>query len=71
MTKKEHIQIETYELVLNHYIDTDGRKIKIDEPIITQYIVSHYAPKTIVINEMLNRLSSYVLQMVVKEEKEE
>lgn len=55
---------EEYTLVLKHEYTVDGKKYQIDRPIYVRYVVqpdlNH--PNAVVINEMIEKLSNYVLE---------
>lgn len=56
--------IETYRLVLTHHmVDKEtGERIKLDEPICTEYVIDHtYGGVPILLNRMFDELKSYAL----------
>lgn len=57
---------EVYKLTFEHYIvDNDGEKVRIDEPISTQYVVCMKNGISIpmVLNSMIERMRNYLLEM--------
>lgn len=57
---------EVYKLTLEHYIvDDDGEKIRIDEPVTTQYVVcmKDGISIPIVLNYMIEKMKKYLLEM--------
>lgn len=70
--------IEQYRLVLMHeIIDSDGHRHQMEEPIICNYCQTSMdmammgeRRSAIVVNEMLRRLSDYVLKQVEEREEE-
>lgn len=57
---------EIYKLTLEHYIiDNDGKKVRIDEPISTQYIVcmKDGISIPIVLNSMIEKMRNYLLEL--------
>lgn len=67
-----NMTIERYRLTLEHeYIDSNGKVHKIEDPIRTDYniIMGESNPPTVVIiNEMLERLKYYMLNIINREE---
>ena len=59
--------IETYRLVLTHHmVDKEtGERIKLDEPICTEYVIDHtYGGVPILLNRMFDELKAYTLSRV-------
>ena len=60
--------IERYRLILTHeYIDDDGEAHKIEKPICTDYSImpdEHTLPVPVIINEMMEKLKSFMLNSV-------
>ena len=61
------IPTERYTLILKHeYIDEEGNKHELDEPVIVTHIM--YVPQfgyvSAVINDMIEQMRHYVLQMI-------
>ena len=57
---------EVYKLTLEHYIvDDDGRKVHIDEPISTQYVVcmNNGISIPVVLNNMIAKMRTYLLEL--------
>lgn len=57
---------EVYKLTFEHYIvDNDGKKVNIDEPISTQYVVFMKDGISIptVLNSMIERMRNYLLEI--------
>lgn len=64
--------VETYELVLKHYMqDDDGSKFEIEEPRVAKYVMADAGPIELrggrymgkyIVNEILNRLRDAVLR---------
>lgn len=56
--------IETYRIVLTHYIvdKTTGERIKLDEPICVEYVIDRtYGSGPILLNRMFDELKAYAL----------
>ena len=61
---------EGYKMVLTHYIvDSDtGKRIVIDEPIITEQVFDRsYGGSPIILNRMFNEMKEYTLNRMAKE----
>lgn len=57
---------EVYKLTLEHYIvDDDGKKVHVDEPVTTQYVVcmKNGISIPIVLNFMIEEMKTYLLEM--------
>ena len=57
---------EVYKLTFEHYIvDNDGKKVRIDEPISTQYVmcVNNGISIPVVLNNMIAKMRNYLLEM--------
>ena len=57
---------EVYKLTFEHYIiDNDGKKVRIDEPISTQYVVcmNNGISIPIVLNSMFEKMRKYLLEI--------
>ena len=57
---------EVYKLTLEHYIvDDDGKKVHIDEPVTTQYVVcmKNGISIPIVLNFMIEEMRTYLLEI--------
>ena len=57
---------EVYKLTFEHYIiDNDGKKVRIDEPISTQYVVcmKDGISIPIVLNSMFTKMKNYLLEL--------
>lgn len=69
--KGENMTVERYRLILAHeYIDEKNVVHKLEEPICTDYsIVSGESspPKSVIINEMLERLRRFILDSMKQE----
>ena len=60
---------EQYTLMLLHeYVDSDGKVVQLDLPIKAQYVLAPvdgtYVPRVVLINEMLEKMSQYILNNV-------
>ena len=71
------ISMEQYRLVLTHeIIDSNGNRHQIEEPIICNYCPTSMdmamggRRSTIIVNEMLRKLSDYMLKQVEEREEE-
>lgn len=74
---KTRISMEQYRLVLTHeIIDSNGNRHQIEEPIICNYCPTSMdmamggRRSTIIVNEMLRKLSDYMLKQVEEREEE-
>ena len=74
---KTRISMEQYRLVLTHeIIDSNGNSHQIEEPIICNYCPTSMdmamggRRSTIIVNEMLRKLSDYMLKQVEEREGE-
>ena len=74
---KTRISMEQYRLVLTHeIIDSNGNRHQIEEPIICNYCPTSMdmamggRRSTIIVNEMLRKLSDYMLKQVEEREGE-
>ena len=68
---RKTIPYEIYTLTLEHeYVDDDGKRIKLDEPIKTCYMAMKdrvvNPPVSIVINDMMDKMKAYMLHEVSK-----
>jgi len=57
---------EVYKLTFEHYIvDNDGKKVRIDEPISTQYVmcVNNDISIPVVLNNMIAKMRTYLLEL--------
>lgn len=57
---------EVYKLTFEHYIvDEDGKKVRIDEPISTQYVmcVNNGISIPVVLNNMIAKMRNYLLEI--------
>ena len=57
---------EVYKLTFEHYIvDNDGKKVRIDEPISTQYVmcVNNGISIPVVLNNMIAKMRTYLLEL--------
>ena len=63
--------IERYRLTLEHeYIDGNGERHKIEDPIRTDYsvMVDEFAPpKAVIVNEMIEKLKHFMLNIIYQE----
>ena len=63
--------IERYRLTLEHeYINDEGKVYKIEDPIRTDYsvVVDRLAPpKAIIVNEMIEKLKHFMLNIIYQE----
>ena len=63
---------EIYKLTFEHYIldDEDGKKVRIDDPISVQYVISmpDGVSLPIVINNMIEEMKRYLLEKIDKNE---
>lgn len=61
---------ERYRLVLHHeFVDTEGKRHNLEKPIVTEMVIDDQysqVPVPVIVNEMINKLSHYVLEEVSK-----
>lgn len=64
----EYLPIERYRIVLKHeYVGNEGKPYQIEEPLCIEYMVPHsdyLPPSTVLINEMMDRLKTAMLDRV-------
>ena len=70
--KMKYQPLEQYTLILKHeFIDSDGKKHQIDEPIFVKQIISNESlawRHSVVVNDMLERMRAYLLMKVREKE---
>lgn len=65
------IPTERYTLVLRHeYVDEDGNRHELDKPITVSHIITIHPSgmRSVVINDMVERMRIYLLQTIEGEE---
>ena len=54
--------IEVYRLMLEHFIDDDGERIRLEEPLVVQMAYDRrYMPSAICLNSMIDKMRDEVL----------
>lgn len=58
---------EVYRLTLDHFIDNDGKRSRLEEPLIVQMVYDRrYTPSAICLNSMIERMRDEVLKRAMK-----
>ena len=70
----DSINVEVMELEYRHYIERDGERIKLEEPVVVKKIVpfstNHHTfvlYDTFVLNEMFDKMKEYLLRLADKD----
>ena len=59
---------EVYRLVLEHFADNDGKRSRLEEPLIVQMVFDRrYAPPAVCLNSMIERMRDEVLKRATEE----
>ena len=58
---------EVYRLTLDHFIDNDGKRTRLEKPLVVQMIYDRsYAPTAICLNSMIERMPDEVLKLATE-----
>lgn len=58
---------EVYRLTLDHFIDNNGDKLRLDDPLVVQCIYDRsYAPPVICLNSMIERMCHEILKLAIE-----
>lgn len=61
--KERRMISETYRLTLDHFINNDGERIRLEKPLVVQMIYDRrYTPPAICLNSMIERMRAEVLR---------
>lgn len=62
--------IEVYRLMLEHFIDDDGKRTRLEEPLVVQMACDRrYLPVPICINNMLEMMHDEIMRRVTEGER--
>ncbi len=58
---------EIYRLTLDHFINNDGERIRLEEPLVVQMICdSSHTPQAICLNSMIERMRDEILKRAME-----
>lgn len=63
---------EVYRLTLDHFIDINGERTRLEEPLVVQMIYDRsYTPQAICLNNMIDMMRDEILRQARKERRNE